>query len=246
MEQLESKAIFDPSKEIVRKLHPLLTPDSAHVVDTRGISIQRGEQGRLVAYFKLDPMFASQKTAKHVLNISYLDEGSGEWFIEYIPRGTKPGTSYPWISSRHIDLSASGKQKQVSVDLDNAQVTGAANGVDFRIIIIDPDIHQFRVFSASIEITNPADKSLPSSHAPEHDRFVRPSKSLNIVFSEIDEPKASIIIPVFNALEYTLDCLRAVAEFTQPIFEILIVDNGSTDETPYVLANIPWIRAHYQ
>jgi GT2 family glycosyltransferase/glycosyltransferase involved in cell wall biosynthesis len=49
---------------------------------------------------------------------------------------------------------------------------------------------------------------------------------------EGNKPHASIIIPVFNNLKYTRDCLAAIYENTPEIpYEIIVVDNGSTDGT---------------
>lgn len=42
---------------------------------------------------------------------------------------------------------------------------------------------------------------------------------------------ASIIIPVWNNLEFTTQCLEAVRVFTPEQHEVVIVDNGSTDGT---------------
>ena len=44
--------------------------------------------------------------------------------------------------------------------------------------------------------------------------------------------KASIIIPVFNKLEYTKQCIKALYDNTPiPLFELIIVNNASTDGT---------------
>ncbi len=44
--------------------------------------------------------------------------------------------------------------------------------------------------------------------------------------------KCSIIIPVFNQVEYTKKCLEALVENTpDDLYEVIIVDNGSTDGT---------------
>ncbi|APF18254.1 Glycosyltransferase, GT2 family [Caldithrix abyssi DSM 13497] len=57
-------------------------------------------------------------------------------------------------------------------------------------------------------------------------------------------PKVSLIIPLFNKLELTHRCLKAILHNTHyPSYEIIFVDNGSTDETrPYLkqlkLANV--------
>ncbi len=41
----------------------------------------------------------------------------------------------------------------------------------------------------------------------------------------------SIIIPAHNAFEYTNQCIDSIAENTYCDYEIIVVDNGSTDET---------------
>lgn len=41
----------------------------------------------------------------------------------------------------------------------------------------------------------------------------------------------SIIVPCFNQREYTRHCLRALAKYTRPPWELIVVDNGSEDGT---------------
>ncbi|MBX7143791.1 MAG: glycosyltransferase family 2 protein [Oligoflexia bacterium] len=51
----------------------------------------------------------------------------------------------------------------------------------------------------------------------------------------------SIIIPVFNQQEYTLSCLKALFEQQQQgtaAFEIIVIDNGSTDGTAATLSEL--------
>ncbi|MBI2504134.1 MAG: glycosyltransferase, partial [Candidatus Latescibacteria bacterium] len=50
-------------------------------------------------------------------------------------------------------------------------------------------------------------------------------------------PRASIVIPLFNKAELTEECLLALARNTgdNPDYEVVAVDNGSTDWTPYLL-----------
>lgn len=51
----------------------------------------------------------------------------------------------------------------------------------------------------------------------------------------------SVIIPVYNRVESTLRCIDAIREFnTAAPCEIIIVDNGSTDETPRALSSPPY------
>ncbi len=53
----------------------------------------------------------------------------------------------------------------------------------------------------------------------------------------VSEPRATILLPVRNGFE-TLDaCLRSVQRQTERAFELLVVDDGSTDATPELLAD---------
>ena len=58
---------------------------------------------------------------------------------------------------------------------------------------------------------------------------------LPIIYDEIE---VSIIIPVHNKFQYTINCLRSISERTQGLFEVLIVDDASDDETVSQLHNI--------
>jgi GT2 family glycosyltransferase len=49
----------------------------------------------------------------------------------------------------------------------------------------------------------------------------------------------SIVIPVFNLVDYTRICLESIWRNTKHPFELIIVDNGSTDGTVEYLARLP-------
>jgi GT2 family glycosyltransferase len=72
-----------------------------------------------------------------------------------------------------------------------------------------------------------------------------PTDSVELAFAISDAPRASIVIPVFNQLAHTLQCLRALAEYPPSCAtEVIVVDDGSTDATPQRLASIPGLRYH--
>lgn len=52
------------------------------------------------------------------------------------------------------------------------------------------------------------------------------------------QPEVSIIIPAFNQAGYTRGCLAAVRENTAPGYEVIVVDNGSSDDTPSLLTEL--------
>lgn len=52
----------------------------------------------------------------------------------------------------------------------------------------------------------------------------------------VKTPKVSVIVPVHNAMPYLRKCLDSIAAQTLQDIEVLCVDDGSTDESPDVLA----------
>lgn len=62
-------------------------------------------------------------------------------------------------------------------------------------------------------------------------------------FPNVTDPAVSIVIPVYNQWAFTRRCLLSLMRVPAgAAFEIIVADNGSTDETPAALAEIPGIR----
>lgn len=51
------------------------------------------------------------------------------------------------------------------------------------------------------------------------------------------EPKISVIIPVYNVEKYLCECINSIINQTFKDFEIIFVDDGSTDKTLQILKN---------
>ena len=51
----------------------------------------------------------------------------------------------------------------------------------------------------------------------------------------MDNPKVSIIVPVYNVESYLAQCLDSLIEQTLSDIEILCLDDGSTDGSPELL-----------
>jgi glycosyltransferase involved in cell wall biosynthesis len=61
----------------------------------------------------------------------------------------------------------------------------------------------------------------------------------------MDEKKISIIIPMYNAGPFIKDCIDSLIIQDYSNFEIIIVDDGSNDESPAIVKSYPNERIHY-
>lgn len=54
--------------------------------------------------------------------------------------------------------------------------------------------------------------------------------------------RISLIIPAYNEERYLARCLESVAAQAEPFFEVLVVDNNSTDRTAEIAGSYPFVR----
>jgi GT2 family glycosyltransferase/glycosyltransferase involved in cell wall biosynthesis len=68
----------------------------------------------------------------------------------------------------------------------------------------------------------------------------RPERPVS--FAKYDQVEVSIVIPVYNQVDFTHACLAAVQQHSGDIsFEVIVVDDASTDATPDIIGGIPGI-----
>jgi len=60
--------------------------------------------------------------------------------------------------------------------------------------------------------------------------------------SEFVKGKATICVPNYKTLDFTRLCLRSIRKFTKYPYEVIVVDNGSRDESLEYLKGLKWIR----
>jgi len=80
---------------------------------------------------------------------------------------------------------------------------------------------------------------------PSTPRPVLPVRSVgpeDICLPKVEKPRVSIIIPVFNKVSLTLNVLDSLAKNTPPIYEVIVVDDASTDNTAELLPRIQNLR----
>ncbi len=65
----------------------------------------------------------------------------------------------------------------------------------------------------------------------------------NLEFPDTNSPQVSIVIPVWNQIKLTLECLVSIQGCTKDIsYELIIIDDGSDDQTPELLQGINNLR----
>ena len=57
-------------------------------------------------------------------------------------------------------------------------------------------------------------------------------------------PRISVVICSYNGASTVESCLRSMEKIRYPDFEVIFVDDGSTDHTQEILKNFPWVREH--
>jgi len=141
-------------------------------------------------------------------------------------------------------------------EIDDGRFRGNVNGGDFRIVsdrtgpaplLLRRIELRSRAGSAPEELS--ASAGAPAS-ALRH--YVEVGESHGdvgaLAFPVCADPDVSIIVPVYNRVALTLQCLDAVRRNTDGLYEVIVVDNGSTDGTAEALRAIPNLRvvAHRQ
>ena len=61
-----------------------------------------------------------------------------------------------------------------------------------------------------------------------------------------ETPRVSVVVCSFNGGATLDDCLRSLYALNYPDYELIVVDDGSTDDTPEILARFPGVRVAYQ
>ena len=53
-----------------------------------------------------------------------------------------------------------------------------------------------------------------------------------------EKPEVSIVIPAYNNWRYTLNCLKSICENTDGDYEVVVIDDASSDATAEVLSKV--------
>ncbi|SLM29947.1 Glycosyl transferase, family 2 (fragment) [Desulfamplus magnetovallimortis] len=113
---------------------------------------------------------------------------------------------------------------------------------------MNPLLHYILYGKAESRLPLPAESPIVDDEIKQLTNFITAPGNLyeeatKLSYSCHHKPDATIIIPVFNNIRYTLNCLKAIHnQNTTFTFEILIIDDNSSDETKEILSLIKGIK----
>lgn len=223
------------------------TTDSSVAHGPHTLIVRRSRDARTVAYFKADPRQTSFNHYSYLV-VEYLDRGRGHWFVEYDRADARDDVLHPWTTSVLVPLDDTGEWRRIALPVTVRHWTGSLGNADFRIVVVDQDSDEFVIRDLALAMDSSGaavlgeHESEPEVSSPPRFKFIRPSRFPPICLPQAAAPSASIIIPVYNRLAYTRDCLRAIMEFTPPLYEVIVVDDGSSDGTARELETVPGLR----
>lgn len=203
-------------------------------VDGSECMVFRNPAGSAQAYFSIERCHGFAGRAVEVEVEIFADAEGDAIRVEYdssdlsvsIPPHL-PGAfkATPWQA-----LGATGDWQRLRFTIEDGRFCRSVHGSDFRVVSRRAAGTPLRVRGIRVSL-----------RASERSAEVRPRPPL-LGFAEVREPRVSIVIPTRNGLEILRQCLRALRANTPPGYEVIVVDDGSSDGTCDALATVPGLR----
>jgi GT2 family glycosyltransferase/LmbE family N-acetylglucosaminyl deacetylase len=93
--------------------------------------------------------------------------------------------------------------------------------------------------SGDLEVGYKTAQALPTRTVPAPQEVIMPEKGMEpFIIPMPERVKVSIIMPVYNQSNYSYKCLRSIAGKVHLGYEVIVVNNASTDDTEQVLSLI--------
>lgn len=216
--------------------------------------IRRNSAGNLMQSLRIDKRFTVSSKRKYII-INYYDEGEGQWFLEYQSYMRPNHHLYNICATPVVKLHDTQQWRKISFEISDGVWEEQFGNADLRITIVDDTLDRFLISGIiiqdapleSVMIINEhlAGKSNSSNISSAYKYLTQANNEFQGSFPKVEKPVVTIIIPVFNRLGYTLDCLSAVKCYTEESYEIIVVDNASSDDSSEhlsVIQNLIYIR----
>lgn len=133
-------------------------------------------------------------------------------------------------------ISRSGRWETCVFEIADGRFCRGVSGADFRVVCARPPGERLCLRRVVL-----APQPQPSSRESEWP-MAASERRIRLAFPEQPDPEVTIVIPVWNRLELTLQCLSALRAHTAGAYEVVVVDNGSSDGTAGAMRSIPGLR----
>jgi len=127
-------------------------------------------------------------------------------------------------------VARSGAWRVVEFSIDDGRFTPSLNGADFRVV-------SSRALGWPLRV-----RRVAVSRRGNGETLAMPAPARPLRFEQTREPTVSIIVPTWNHVALVRECLEAIAARTPPGYEVIVVDDGSSDGTARELARVPGLR----
>ncbi len=164
--------------------------------------------------------------------VEVLADRAGSLAVEYdsADRSVRVVPRLPGAFKRtaSISLTATGAWQTVCFEIPDPRFCRSVNGADLRLVSDRAPDDPLRIRAASID----ADSLAAAESSP----------PIALCFDDVADPVVSLVVPVFDRIDLTLECLAAVAATTPERVEVIVVSDGSTDATAATLRRVPGLR----
>ncbi|MDD5262477.1 MAG: glycosyltransferase [Methylacidiphilales bacterium] len=73
------------------------------------------------------------------------------------------------------------------------------------------------------------------------EKTIRTGESVSEKYPIADAPKVSVVVCTYNGGKTLRGCLETLGNLKYPDYEVVVVDDGSRDDTQEILADFPWV-----
>jgi GT2 family glycosyltransferase len=133
-----------------------------------------------------------------------------------------PGQPGAFKRTPPISVKKTNRFETLSFHIPDPQFTNRVNGADFRIVADRPTAKPMYISQVTVKH---GDQLVGQENGASGD--LSNSTSPPLIFEQGGPFQCSIIIPMHNKVEYTLQCLKYLQQNTPAIYEVIVVDDAS-------------------
>ena len=207
-------------------------------VDGRsGFRVLRSPSGGYHAYFIVQDAPRGRRGPLEVV-VEYLDRGRAVWGLDYdstdatVVSPPEPPGAFKRAEGQ-VALEGSGTWKTARFTLPDWRFHRQCHGGDLRLIGLEHQDDGIVVGTVTIELP------LVGTSTP---RRLAGDLQAPVQVPDATDPVVSIIVPTHDALPFTRQCLHAVTRTVGEPYELIVVDNASSDETRGYVAGCRGVR----